>query len=61
MKVKFCCDNGANIHSKREEVFDTKKDFGLTDEEWQEMSDKEKDEMVKEWMWDYLEYWFEEE
>ncbi len=61
MKVKFCCDNGANIHSQRSEVFDTQKDFGFTDEEWKQMSEKDKTEMLKEWMYDYLEYWMEED
>jgi hypothetical protein len=40
MRVKFCCDNGANIHSVRKDTFDTERDFGITDEEWQEMSEE---------------------
>jgi len=27
MKVKFCCDNGANIHSKKVRTFDTVRDL----------------------------------
>lgn len=61
MKVKFCCDNGANIDSVRKETFDTQKHFGLTDEDWQEMSEDEKLKMVEDWMWERLNFWFEEE
>ena len=34
MKVKFCCNSGANIHSCREEVIDLDEDLGISDEEW---------------------------
>jgi hypothetical protein len=33
MKVKFCCDNGANIHSQLTETIDTEKYFDMNDEQ----------------------------
>lgn len=60
MKVRFCCNSGANIKSTREEVVDTVKDLNLEEGEWEEMSDEEKDRMVEEWAWECLEIYFEE-
>ena len=51
MKVKFYCDSGANIGSCTEEIFDLEKDLGITDEEWQSMSDDEKYKEAEEWAW----------
>ena len=59
MKVEFWCNNGANIHSKRTETFDMG-GWGISDEEWREMSDDEKYEMVKEWMYERLDYGWKE-
>lgn len=60
MKVQYYCDSGANIHSARKETFDTETDLGFTDEEWNEISDDDKDDMVKEWAYERLEYGFKE-
>jgi len=60
MKVKFVCDSGANIHSAREEIFDTEIDFSILDEEWNQMSEDEKYNLVKEWAWNRLEIYWEE-
>lgn len=60
MKVTFKCDNGANILSEKKQVFDTKKDFDLTDEEWMELSDEEKNEYVHDWAMENFSYWYEE-
>lgn len=62
MKIKFWCDNGAsiwcdngdNIHSKRESVME------WDDEDWNSMTDSEKDEAVREWMWENLDYGWKE-
>lgn len=60
MKVKFCCDSGANIHSERSEVLDTVTDLGLKEGEWEAMNDEQRQEIVSEWAWDRLEmYWTE--
>lgn len=60
MKIKVWCNNGANIHSKRQEVIDLERAWGITNEEWHAMPDKEKDEMVKDWMWERLDYGWED-
>lgn len=60
MKVKFYCDSGANIHSRRESVLDTVDDLGLLEGEWESMSESEKDQEVRNWMYDRLEFgWVE--
>ena len=51
MKIKFWCDNNANIHSRRSDVF-TPDDLGYTEEEWREMTEEEKHECVKDWAMD---------
>ena len=57
MKVKFVCNSGANIHSARQETFDTE-DLGFTEEEWNELSDDSKFEVVQDWAKERLEiYW----
>lgn len=58
MKVEFYCDSGANIHSCRKEVIDLDADYEISDEEWREMSDDAKYDIVREWAEDYLEIGF---
>ena len=60
MKVKFVCDSEANIHSARTEVVDTE-DYGYTDEEWLELSEEQKQEIVEEWANERLQAYFDEE
>lgn len=59
MKVRFCCDNGANIHSKRTEDFDVEEDLNMTLEEWDQMPEEEKDKMVQEWAYERMDIWIE--
>lgn len=60
MKIKLICDSGANITSARSEVVDTEKMWGLTDEEWNEMSEDDKYKLVEEWAWERLNILWEE-
>lgn len=60
MKIEFYCENGANYHSQRSEIFDLETDLGMTIEEWEALSEEEKYSMVYEWMIDRLEYGFRE-
>ena len=60
MTVKFYCDSGANIHSCRSETFDTVKDLGLEDGEWESLSEDDKHEMARDWANDRLEIYYEE-
>jgi hypothetical protein len=59
MKITFYCDNGANIHSKRKDTF-TLEDLGYTVEDWTEMTEENKLEVVKDWAMERFDYWFEE-
>lgn len=59
MKIKFWCDNGANIHSKRQETF-TLEDLGYTEENWAEMTEDNKYQCVKDWAMERFDYGFEE-
>lgn len=61
MKVKFCHDNGANIHSKKEEIFDTEKDLGLTDDEWNALTEISKHMIVEDWAMQDFDWWYEED
>ncbi|MFI4031763.1 DUF7167 family protein [Klebsiella quasipneumoniae] len=58
-KFKVFLDSGANIHSKYETEVDLD-DFGLSSEEWDEMSDPEKDEVMKDVAWERMEWGYEE-
>lgn len=55
MKIEVWCNNGANIHSERSEEIDTEKDWGISDEEWNEMSENERYKCVEEWAYQRLE------
>ena len=57
MKITFYCDNGA--HSKRKDTF-TLEDLGYTVEDWTEMTEENKLEVVKDWAMERFDYWFEE-
>lgn len=62
MKVKFCIDNGANIHSKRDVTIDLYKEFEISKEDWESMDEDERLELVIDF-WDGLscpEYYYEE-
>jgi len=60
MRVKFCCNSGANIKSCREAVLDTVKDLGMEEGEWEGLSDDEKYAVVDSWANDRLEIYYEE-
>ena len=61
MKVKFCCDSGANIHSCREEIIDVTECYDLSEEEWKSMSDEDKFEILNEWAHEKLDIYYVEE
>ena len=47
--VTFYCDSGANIHSRREQRFDTVKDLRLDEGEWETIDEDERYALVEEW------------
>ncbi|HCL5268784.1 TPA: hypothetical protein N2G33_000879 [Salmonella enterica] len=58
-KFKVYLDSGANIHSKYEQIVELD-DIGLTDEEWNEMTEKQRDEVMKEVAWERMEWGYDE-
>jgi hypothetical protein len=60
-KVTFWCDTGANIYSCKEEFFDTVKDLNMAEEEWEGMTDEEKEKEVYQWAQEYFNFGWKEE
>lgn len=58
-KFKVYLDSGANIHSRYEATVDLE-DLGLESEEWDDMSDEERQEIMREVAWERMEWGFEE-
>ncbi|SFK63903.1 hypothetical protein SAMN05216302_101138 [Nitrosomonas aestuarii] len=49
-KIKFFCDTGADINSRCESrVFDTVKNFGLDEGQWESFTEDEKQGLAEEW------------
>ena len=59
MKIKFCCNNHANIHSKKCSTFKPE-DLGFTKDEWMSFTDEEKNKYAFEWAMEDFEVWYEE-
>lgn len=58
-KFRAYLDSGANIHSKYETEIDLD-DIGIESAEWDEMSEKDKDGVMKEIAWERMEWGYEE-
>lgn len=58
-KLRIWCDSGANIHSCYEQEM-TLEQLDISEEEWQSMGEKEKDEIMKEIAFDRLDWGYEE-
>ncbi|QSW33892.1 hypothetical protein KQ929_08210 [Leclercia pneumoniae] len=58
-KFKVYLDSGANIHSRYEAEVDLD-DFGISSEEWDEMSDEEQQETMREVAWERMEWGYNE-
>jgi hypothetical protein len=61
MKIRVCADTGANIHSKWSEEIDVEEGLGLTDEEWNKLTDSEKEKVVYDYCSDsgWIQTWWE--
>ena len=55
-KYRVYLDSGANIHSCYEQTIDTEEDLGISDEDWDSMSEKSKDEIMKDIAWERMEW-----
>lgn len=60
MKLKFYVDSGANIHSQKSTIVDLKKDYNMTDEEIEALTDEDKYKLAEDWASNYLEIGYEE-
>lgn len=58
-RFKVYLDSGANIHSRYEAEVDLD-EFGIESDEWDEMSEKERDEVMKEVAWERMEWGYNE-
>lgn len=58
-KFKVYLDSGANIHSRYETEVDLE-DFGIESQEWDDMSDEEQQETMREVAWERAEWGWEE-
>lgn len=58
-KFRVYLDSGANIQSKYETEIDLD-DIGIESDEWDGMSEKEKNEVMKEIAWERMEWGYEE-
>lgn len=59
MKLKIWLDSGANIHSCKE-ITISLDELGLTEEDWAEYSNKEKEEVIKPIAFDSLDWGWDE-
>ena len=61
MKVQFCVNSGANIHSTKESGwFDPVKDLNFAPGEWEAMSEDEKWKEAERWANEQIEIYYEE-
>jgi len=58
-EFKVWCDSGANIHSNYKQEIKLA-DIGIEDQEWDEMSEEEKDAVMQEIAWGRLDWGYEE-
>ena len=58
-KFKVWCDSGANSHSCREEIVDLD-DLGFDSEDWDAMTDKDRDDAMRDVALDNMEWGFTE-
>lgn len=55
LKFEVWCDSGANIHSCRKEIV-TLEDIGCSEDEWAEMSEEAREEIMREIAQDRLDW-----
>ncbi len=59
MKVKFSVGT-SYVDSRVTQVFDTVKDWGYDEGEWENMTEDQKEMVYQEWMWDNINaHWVE--
>jgi hypothetical protein len=59
MKLRIWCDSGANTHSKRV-VTITPGDLGLTQQQWDDLSEEERERLMRDIAFEQLDWGYEE-
>lgn len=59
-KFKVWLDSGANAFSNYSQEIDIEDDLNITSDEWDSLSDKEKEETMRDVAWERMEWGFEE-
>jgi hypothetical protein len=57
MKLKIWCDSGANHQSCREEIYEFE-DLGMTEDEWDDMTEDEQNNYAQDIAFDRLDWGF---
>ena len=60
MKIIFWVDSLANVHSKKSVDFNPN-DYGYTEADWKAMNPFQKGKVLEDWLFDNIEYGYEEE
>jgi hypothetical protein len=60
IKIRYWLDSGANIHSMYEDVTTTE-ELGIPDSEWIEMTEEQKDEVMRDLAWERADWGWSEE
>ncbi len=58
-KFTIWLDSGANIHSKREQEISLD-EIGISDDDWEQMSEDEKDDTMRDIAWDRSDWGYAE-
>ena len=58
-RFKVWLDSGANHASCREDEISLD-DFGMSSDEWDALSDKEKEDLMRDFAWEYMDWGFAE-
>ena len=59
MKIELWCDSGANAFSCRKEIVDLD-DWNIADEEWNSMTEEEREKVIMDWANDGLDIGYSE-
>ena len=60
MKLIVWLNSGANVFSKYSQEFDLEKDLGFDEDEWNAMTEEEKDDIARPLAWDRMEWGYKE-
>ena len=59
MKLKLHLSIGYPTADQKETI-DLERAWGITDEEWNDMSEDEQEDTAMQWAWDHIDFYYEE-